>query len=74
VDFAHLSNLYRDIQRDRIASLEACLNKASAIASHNKDRRPQSSLIDERHPPEPTNMGQFYQAIEAISRAWMGDE
>jgi hypothetical protein len=74
VDFAQLSSLYRDIQHDRIASLKACLDKASAIGLHNRDCRPQSSLIDERHPPEPTNMGQFYQAIEAISRAWMGDE
>jgi hypothetical protein len=38
VDFAQLSSLYRDIKHDRIASIKACLNKALAIASRNKDR------------------------------------
>ena len=66
--------IHCDIQRNGITSLQAHPDEAPTILLCDEDRRPQSRSIDQRHPPEPTNVRQLQDVVQAISSAWRRDE
>ena len=57
-----------------MTSLETRLNKLSTILECYEDGGPHARLVDECRPPEPANMRQLQDVVQAVSGAWRRDK
>ena len=74
VNSTQLASDHRNVQRDGVTSLYACLDETSTILLCDEYRAPHSRLINQRHPPEPAYVGQLREIVQTISGVRRGDE
>ena len=67
-------NVHRNLQGDRATSLETHLDKALAIVYGSENRGPYLRFVDQRVPPELTNVCQLHEGIDAVSGAGRCDQ
>ena len=63
-------NLYYDFQGNGVTSLEAHFDEAPTVRFSSENCGPQLGPVDQRHPPESTNVCQCQEGVRAVSGAW----